>query len=107
MSALQQGRVLWATLPPPVGRRPVVVLTRDGALRQLNRITVALCTRTIRNVPTEVVLTPADGVPTTSAVSLDSILTIERSALEGRIADLGHERMMQVFAAIRAAFDMP
>lgn len=105
--ALQQGEVIWATLPAPFGRRPVVVLTRDAAVNKLNRITVALCSRTIRNVPTEVILEPADGVPTTCAASMDSILTLERTAIAGRITTLNNHRMAAIFAAIRIAFDMP
>lgn len=33
MPRLQQGSVVWADLPSPAGRRPVVVLTRDAAIR--------------------------------------------------------------------------
>jgi mRNA interferase MazF len=104
--ALQQGEVIWAALPQPYGRRPVVVLTRDAAVNKLNRVTVALCTRTIRKVPTEVILEPVDGLPTTCAASLDSILTLDRTLLAGRIATLSNTKMAAIFAAIRVAFDM-
>ncbi|HUB26166.1 MAG TPA: type II toxin-antitoxin system PemK/MazF family toxin [Tepidisphaeraceae bacterium] len=107
MPRLQQGSVVWAQLPAPAGRRPVLVLTRDSAVRRLNGITVAPITRTIRNIDTEVVLEPVDGVPTTCAVTLDNIFTIERAAFSTAIVVVSRDRLLQVFAAIRRAFDMP
>jgi mRNA interferase MazF len=106
MPSLQQGSVVWAQLPPPFGRRPVVVITRDVVVGRMNSLTVAPITRTIRNIDTEVVLQPTDGVPTPCAISLDNIFTIPRSALGEVIAVLSREQLLLVFAAIRKAFDM-
>ena len=107
MPRLQQGSVVWAELPPPFGRRPVVILTRDAVVGRMNAVTVAPVTRTIRNVETEVVLEPADGVPTTCAVTLDNIFTIQRTALFDVITVLDRKKLLLVFTAIRRAFDMP
>lgn len=107
MPKLQQGSVVWAQLPPPFGRRPVVVLTRDATVGRMNNLTVAPITRTVRDLDTEVMLEPADGVPTTSVLTLDNIFTIQRSALDKVITVLSREKMALVFAAIRRAFDMP
>jgi mRNA interferase MazF len=103
---LQQGSIVWAELPPPFGRRPVVVITRDAALGRLNSVTVAPITRSVRNIDTQVPLAPADGVPTPCAISLDNIFTVQRSTLTDRITVLTREKLLAVFAAIRAAFDM-
>ena len=43
-------------------RRPVVVLTRDSVLNYLGEVTVAPVTTTIRNIPSEVVLGPDEGI---------------------------------------------
>jgi mRNA interferase MazF len=107
MPRLQQGSVVWADLASPAGRRPVVVLTRDAAIGKLNALTVGPITRTIRNIPSEVLLTPADGVPTSCAVALDNILTVSRSLLDSGITTLPRPKMHQVFTAIRYVFDMP
>lgn len=107
MPRLQQGSIVWAQLPPPFGRRPVLILTRDAAVGKLNALTIAPITRTIRNIPSELVLEPADGLPTVCAASMDNIFTIPRAVLAGAIANLPRSRMFQVFAAIKAAFDMP
>jgi mRNA interferase MazF len=44
-------------------KRPVVVLTRSSAISYLATVTVAPITSTIRDVPSEVVLTEDDGFP--------------------------------------------
>jgi mRNA interferase MazF len=106
MPGLQQGSVVWAQLPPPFGRRPVVVITRDAVVGRMNSLTVAPITRTIRNLDTEVILQPADGVPTLCAITLDNIFTIPRSALGDVITALSRDKLLLVFAAIREAFDM-
>jgi mRNA interferase MazF len=107
MASLQQGSIVWAQLPQPFGRRPVVVITRDAVVGRMNNLTVAPITRTIRNVDTEVILQPVDGVPTVCAITLDNIFTIQRSALGDLVAVLSREKLLMLFAAIRKAFDMP
>ena len=107
MAKLQQGSIVWGNLSAPLGRRPVVVLTRDAAIGRLNGVTVAPITRTIRGAKTEVLLEPIDGVPETCVDSLDNILTVPRLSLGDVIAVLGKDRMQQIFGAIRAAFEMP
>ena len=67
-----RGEVAWLELERE-GPRPVVVLTRDEALGRLRNIVVALVTRTIRRIDTEVELGPEDGMPIACAVSLDNL----------------------------------
>jgi mRNA interferase MazF len=107
MPRLQQGSVVWADLPGSSGRRPVVVLTRDSVIGRMNRITVAPITRTMRGINTEVRLEPADGVPTVCAVSLDNIITIDRPWIRQPITTLDRGKLVKIFDAIRAAFEMP
>ncbi|MCA9242961.1 MAG: type II toxin-antitoxin system PemK/MazF family toxin [Phycisphaerales bacterium] len=102
----RQGEVYWADLPHPVGRRPVLILTRSFAIPQLSNVTVAPLTRSRRGIQSEVDLTPDDGVPTDCSVSLDNIMTVPRSMLDSRIARLGEHRMRAVFDAIQFAFEM-
>ena len=67
--------------------------------------TVAVVTRTIRNIPVEVPLGPAQGLPTTCVVNLDDILTVPRSLLVSRIVALDNQQMALVDKAIRFALD--
>jgi mRNA interferase MazF len=73
----------------------------------LNALTIAPITRTIRSIPTEVVLEPAEGVKTLCAISLDNIFTIPREALGEVITVLNRDKILLIFEAIRRAFDMP
>jgi len=73
----------------------------------MSRITVAPLTRTIRSISTEVRLDPADGVPTVCVVSLDNIITIERSWVGPLITTLDRNKLAKIFDAVRAAFEMP
>lgn len=91
---------------PDIGRRPVVVLSRDTAIPRLGRVIVAPCTTRIRNLTTEVVLEPGDDpVPRLTAVNLDSIERVSVAILVDRLGVLSGERMRQVCAALAAATD--
>jgi len=103
---MQRGEVWWADLPHPVGRRPVLILTRDRAIDVRNAVTVALITRTIRDIAAEVRLDQRDGMPSLCVVSLDSINTYAKWRLTERITILSDEKMAQVEAAIRFALGM-
>ncbi len=73
---MNQGDIYWYSFRAPDKRRPVLVLTRDSAIEYLTNIMVAPITTTIRMVPSEVVLTPADGLPYDCAANLYNIQTI-------------------------------
>jgi mRNA interferase MazF len=90
-----RGEVAWLELEQE-GRRPVVVLTRDEAIPQLRNIVVALVTRTIRGIDTEVQIGPADGMPVECAISLDNLRTVPRSLLTEPITRLGAARMDEI-----------
>lgn len=107
MSDCKQGELWWANLPPPAGRRPVLVLTRSDAVRHMMNVTIAPLTRTIRGIDSEVVLSPAEGLPSVCAVSLDNILTIRKAMLERQILKLSGDTMRRIFEAIRFVFAMP
>jgi mRNA interferase MazF len=107
MAKVRQAEIWWADLPPPAGRRPVLILTRSDALEYVSNVTVAPLTRMVRHVDSEVVLSPDQGLPSVCAVSLDNILTIRKELLDRRLARLGTDTMLEVFDALRFAFAMP
>jgi mRNA interferase MazF len=77
-----------------------VVLTRDSVLEYLGEVTVAPVTSTIRGIPSEVLLTPKDGLPRDCAVNLDHVQTVSKSRLGALITLLDTERMREVRAAL-------
>jgi len=98
-----RGEVWWCELPD-VGRRPVVVLSRDAAIPRLKRALVAPCTTTVRGLPSEVLLAPGvDPIPRRSAVNLDSVESVSVGVLVDRLGRLSDDRMVQVCAALEVA----
>lgn len=104
MSALPaRGEVWWCELAD-AGRRPVVVLSRDAAIPRMRRAVVALCTTTVRGLPSEVVLEPGeDPVPRRSAVNLDAVRDVAVAGLVERLGRLSDERVRQLCAALAVA----
>ena len=103
---MKRGEVWWVEMPAPAGRRPAVLLSRDAAYRVRAAVTVAPVTRTIRDIPVEVLLDPSDGMPTRCVVNLDDITTIPKSFIKQRITSLSQERIQQIDEAIRFALDL-
>ena len=97
---MRRGEVRWYRFSEPDKKRPVLVLTRDSALAFLGEATVAPITRTIREIPTEVVLTPDDGVEVACAVNLDHLQTVPKARLGKTIAVLSAGRMLEVQDAL-------
>lgn len=99
-----RGEVWWCELPE-IARRPVVVLSRDSAIRRLLRTLVAPCTTTIRGLASEVVLHPNDDpIPRTSVVNLDSVESVSVASLV-RIGRLSADRMNEICDALAVVVD--
>ena len=103
---MRRGEVWWAVLPKPTGRRLVVLLSRDEAYQVRELVTVAPVTTRIRNIPVEVRLGPADGVPRECVVNLDTITTIPKSLLADRVTALSPEKLQAVNEAIAFALGL-
>lgn len=100
-----RGEVWWCEMAQ-IGRRPVVVLSRDAAIPRLRRALIAPCTATIRGIPSEVCLEPGDDpVPLRSAVNLDSVESVSTAMLVERLGRLADARMREVCAALAVAVD--
>ncbi len=98
-----RGDVWWCELAE-VGRRPVVVLSRDAAIPRLRRTLIGPCTTTIRGIPSEVLLEPGDDpIPQTSVVNLDSVESVSLGTLVERLGRLSDERMREICNALEIA----
>jgi mRNA interferase MazF len=98
-----RGEVWWCELPE-VGRRPVVVLSRDAAIPRPQRALIGPRTTTIRGIPSEVLLEPReDPIPRISAVNLDSVESVSIAMLMERLGRLGDDRMRQIREAQEVA----
>ncbi|MBU1035327.1 type II toxin-antitoxin system PemK/MazF family toxin [bacterium] len=103
---MHKGEIWWANLPSPIGKRPVVLLSRDEAYSVRNAVTVAEVTSTIRNIPVEVNLGTEDGLPKKCVINLDTIITIRKELLTEKITDLVPEKIDKVNKAIKFALDL-
>jgi mRNA interferase MazF len=97
---VNRGDVYWYTFRHPDKRRPVVILTRSDAIPHLNSVVVAAVTSMIRQVPTEVVVGPEDGMPTIGAVNLHHIHSVVKTNLEKYISHLNPRRLEEIRHAI-------
>ena len=101
---MKQGDVYWYTFHAPDKRRPVLILTRNSAISYLTSVTVAQITTTVRQIPSEVLLTPeADGIAEECVVNAHNLQTIQQARLGEFITALSPERMREVRAAIEFA----
>ena len=97
---MRRGEIRWYRFPQPDKRRPVVILTRDSALEFLGEVTVAPITTIIRDIPTEVTLTRAEGLPRDCAINLDHVQTVSAGRIGSMITRLSAENMTRVRAAL-------
>lgn len=104
---LNRGDVHLCTFTAADKQRPVLVLTRNSAIRHLSTVTVAPITSTVREVPSEVVLDIDDGMKGRCAVNLHNAVTVSQERLTRRIASLTDERMQQVCVALQFSLSCP
>jgi mRNA interferase MazF len=102
-AGVARGEVRLYRFAAPDKQRPVVILTRDSAIRYLSTVTVAPVSSTIRGVPSEVVLDEADGMKGRCAVNLHNAVTVSQQHLGRRVSQLDGRRMSEVCAALRFA----
>ena len=103
MSLPARGELWWCELPE-IGRRPVVVLSRDAVIPRRRRVVIAPCTTNIRGLASEVLLEPGeDPVPLASVANLDAIESVPVGTLVERLGRLSDIRMRQVCAALDVA----
>jgi mRNA interferase MazF len=104
---MNRGEIRWYKFARPDKRRPVLILTRDSSIPYLGEITVAPLTTTIRDIPSEVVLSPRDGLPRDSAVNLDHLQTVSRGRIGSLITTLDSKQMAAVRVALLFALGFP
>jgi len=97
---MRRGEVRWYKFKKPDKRRPVVILTRDSIIDLLGEVTIAPITSTIRNIPSEVMLTQSDGMSKECAINLDHIQTVSKSKIESLITTLTSEKMTELRSAL-------
>jgi len=106
MARLRRGEVRWYKFHRPDKKRPVVILTRDSALEFLGEVTVAPVTSTVRDIPSEVLLTIGDGMARDCAVNLDHVQTVPRGNIGSLITTLSPQKLARVGEALSFALEL-
>ncbi len=104
MSDPSRAEIWWGEAPDAKGR-PYLVLTRDEAIPVLRTILVAPVTRTVRGIPTEVALGPAEGLPAECVATMDAVLAFPKSMLIRRMGRVAPSGRRTICDALRAAVD--
>jgi len=103
---MKRGEIRWYKFLPPDKKRTVLILTRDSVLEYLGEVTIAPITTTVRNIPSEVFLAKADGLPQDCAVNCDHLQTVSKKKIGPLITSLPPSRMVDVGRAIRFALNI-
>jgi len=96
---MKRGEVRSYKFQHPDKTRPVLILTRDSVIEYLGEVTVAPITTTIRDIPSEVILSKSDGMSKDCAVNCDHLQTVSKAKLGSLITAISRSKMNLVQAA--------
>ncbi len=103
---MKRGEIRWYKFKPPDKKRPVLILTRTSIIEYLGEVTVAPITSTVRDIPSEVLLSRQDGMKGDCAINLDHIQTVSKGRVGSIITALSAEKLEHVRGAILFALDL-
>jgi mRNA interferase MazF len=103
---MKRGEVRWYKFKHPDKKRPVVILTRNSILEYLGEVTIAPVTSTMRDIPSEVLLSRLDGMHNDCAINCDHIQTVSKSNVGSMITSLSKEKLSEVRDAINFALNL-
>lgn len=81
-------------------------MTRDRAIPLLANVTVAAVTGTVRGLPTEVPVGPAQGLLRDSVVNCDNLFTIPKAAVGPLRGALGPDELARLREALITALGL-
>ena len=102
---MKQYEIRWANMPAPIGRRPVLLLSRSNAAKYLNKLIVAEVTSTIRDIPQEVRIGEQEGLRRPSVVNFDNVHVVAKKLIGERLGLLDPSREREVKRALGYALD--
>lgn len=97
---MKQYDVWWADLPDPVGRRPVLLLSRAGSYAYLHSIIAVEITTKIRAIPQEVVLGRREGLPRRCVANFDNVRSVAVSSLSEHLGGISKARVVEIKRAL-------
>ena len=106
---IHRGEIRWFKFAKPDKRRPVLILCREELINGLDQIAVVPFSTHIRNLASEVLLGPVDGMPSECTLKPEWIRAVSRGEIGPLIVQLPATRWPDVERAIRYVhgFDIP
>lgn len=99
-----RGELWWGETPEEKGR-PFLVVSRDAANRVMQRVLVAPVTSRIRDVPSELPVGEAEGLPQRSVATFDNLQPFPKAMLVHRVGALGPDRSRDICRTAGATID--
>jgi mRNA-degrading endonuclease toxin of MazEF toxin-antitoxin module len=93
---VNRGDVWQLDLGGRAGRRPAVILTRQGVIPHVSKLTVAEITSVGKGYPTEVAIGQKANLPKPSYVQLDNVQTVSRERCVKYLGSLDEVTMRTV-----------
>jgi mRNA interferase MazF len=103
---MKRGEVRSYKFKHPDNKCPVVILTRNSVPEYLGEVTIAPVTSTIRDIPSEVLLSRRDGMHNDCAINCDHIQTVSRANVGSMITSLSKEKLSEIRDAINFALNL-
>ncbi len=97
---------IWDAEIPGVGRKPVVIATRDTAIPLLTNLVCVLVTSKYRGHVAEVEVGREEGLSHTSAINCDNIFTLPKTMLTTRRGSLGPVALEAFNSALEIALGL-
>ncbi len=93
---MNRGDIWLLDLGGRIGRRPVIILTRQNVLEFVNKVTVAEITTRGKGYPTEIDIDQKANLPKQSFVQADNLHTVLKQRLERYMGTLDPETLQEV-----------
>jgi mRNA interferase MazF len=103
---MKRGEIRWYKFKAPDKKRPVLILTRNSIIEYLGEVTIAPITSTVRDIPSEIILSEDDGMMRECAINFDHMQTVSKGKLGALITTLSADKLKQVSEAIRFALEL-
>jgi mRNA interferase MazF len=105
---VRRAEIRWADLGPRAGRRPVLIVTRTGALPVLTTVVVApITTTTVRGIDSEVLVGAEEGLQEDSVANCDALMSVRKARMARKaVGALASPRLPELDRALRFALEI-
>lgn len=83
--------------------RMAVILTRQAVIPHLRHVTVVPATSTIREIPSEVIVGPDEGLPNKCALNCDHIMTLPKDSVGDQLTTLSYHLLNEIRESLNYA----